>query len=82
MIFVVTYKEAGELPPPPRSTLQRLLFVDGDDDLEMTKIVNLVETITAGQLVESSIKIVAKKNWDPAHLKHPAVRLHKLSRYA
>ena len=79
MIFVVTYKEAGELPPPPRTTLQRMIFIDASDDLEMMKISSFVRGIAAGQLEESSIEIVAKRDWDPEQLQHPALRLHKIS---
>ena len=79
MIFLVTYKEAGKLPPPPRSTLKRLLFIESTDNLEMDKVVRLLRNITAGELEESSIELVGKRDWDPAQLKHPAVRLHKLS---
>ena len=79
MIFVVTYKETGELPPPPRSTLKRMIFIEASDDLEMMKVASLVRDIAAGQLEESSIEIVAKRDWKPAQLAHPAVRLHKIS---
>lgn len=77
MIYLATYKKKHD-PRQPEYKLRRLLFIEADERLALDKVVKLVHRITGGDFDDSSVEIIAHKDWHAANLRHPCIRLHSL----
>ena len=77
MIYLATYKKKHD-PRQPEYKLRRLLFIEADEKLALEKVVTLVHRITGSDFDDSSVEIIARKDWHAANLRHPRIRLHRL----
>jgi hypothetical protein len=76
VIYLVTYYKnsvALQAHRPPKS----LIFIESRD-LKLEKVIALLKELTADDLDESSVEIIANKDWDPATINSPGVRFYKL----
>ena len=57
---------------------KRLILVESDSHLEVTRITSLVRMLTDGNFTPTSVEIAGQKDCDAKWITHPAIRLYKL----
>lgn len=75
MIYLATYNRKTALPRP---FSKKLLFIETKDRLALDKVIALVEKLTAGDFIESSVEIIGQKAWDAAKINHPRIEFHRV----
>ena len=77
MIYLAIYNRTSEMAQSQPNARQ-LIFIEAGDRLRRDQVVALVGPLTEGNFEESSVEIIGQKAWDPAKIKHPRIKLHKL----